>query len=204
MRGPAYHRLLALCAVFCGLSCEEPLPPRSNPVMVLVPGTHLSNNVVRVERDLVKSGGFVILSLRNVHDEVLSEEALVRANVTLSLREFPGSTHTLVYGQRDLVTPGLIVGNTLTLPVQHTLEIMQAWDHRMVTDKAYWQFGLLWNRRITDKGIVYWESDSVHLVVKATLQVFKRVQAVRFPPREFAIVYQLWDMAEPVLAEQTQ
>jgi hypothetical protein len=163
----------------------------------------LSSNVVRVERDMVKSGGFVILSLRNVHDEVLSEEAFVRGYVTLSLREFSGTTHTLVYGQPDLITPGLIVGNTLTLPVQRTLEIMQPWDHRMVTDKAYWQFVLRWNRRTTDKGILYWESDSLHLVVKATLQIFKRVQAIRFPPREYAIVYQLWDMAEPALAKQT-
>lgn len=202
MRRPLHSILFILCAALASLACEEVLPPRVDPDVVLVPDMALSGNVVHVERGEVKSGGTIAISMRNVYDEVLSEEALVRANLAVSLRESPDSIHLFTYGPTDLVTQGLIVGNTLTLRVQQVAQLVRPWDHRTAAGTPFWEFGIRFSERMTSKGVTYYESDSLHLVVSATLQLFKRVQAARLPTKEFTIVYQLWSMPPPPLPDR--
>ncbi|HSQ75491.1 MAG TPA: hypothetical protein VLT13_08035, partial [Bacteroidota bacterium] len=108
------------------------------------------------------------------------------------------------YGPTDLLTQGLVVGNTLTLGVQQVAHLVRPWDHRTAAGTPFWELGIRFNQRVTSKGVTYYESDSVHLVVSATLQLFKRVQAARVPTREYTILYQLWQMPSPYMAEPPQ
>jgi len=191
-----------MVAALVSLSCDESLPPRVDPEVVLLPGIALSGEVVYVERAQVKRGGTIVLSMRNAYDEVLSEEALVRANLAMSLREYPDSICSLTYGPMDLSTQGMVVGNTLTLRVQEVAQLVRPCDHRTTAGTPFWELGIVFKERLTDKGVTYYESDSLHLVVSATLQLFKRVQAVRLPAKEFTVVYQLWSMPRPPLPER--
>lgn len=193
-----------LCAALAALSCDESLPVRADPEVVLVPGMRLSGDLVHVASGQVKWGGAVVLSMRNVHDEVLSEAELVRAHLSMFLREYPDSVGSVVYGPLDLLTPGMIVGNTFTLRVQEVAEFVRPWSHRTAAGTPFWELGMKFNRRVTDKGVTYYESDPVHLVVSATLQIFERVQAARLATSEFTIVYELWQMPSPVLAGSPQ
>lgn len=200
MRGPLQTVAFLLCAAVAGISCDESLPPRVDPEVVLVPSMALSGDVVTVDRGSVAKGGTIVLSVRNVYDEVLSEKALIKGVVTLSLREFPDSGRTLLFGPTDLLTQGLVVGNTLTLRVQQVAELVQPWDHKTPGGTPFWALGLHFFQRTTDKGEIYFESQPVHLVVHASVQLFERVQAQKLEPREFTITYQLWRMSAPSAA----
>lgn len=179
--------------------CEESLPPREEPPDVLVPAEGLTGTLVIVDLNRVQSGGNVWLSMTNTHDEVLSEEAAVRAFVQVRLREYPDSARLLTYGFSDVTSGGLIVGSTLTLPVKQAIAVMQPWDHKTVAGTPFWQFGMPFRRLENHRGEIYYESDTLHLVVDANLQVFKRVPAVHLPRREYAIVYQLWRTTPPTM-----
>ncbi len=197
MKTIGIRTVLLLCGALTLWSCDESLPPRVDPEVVLVPSMALSGNIIRVEEGTVTSGGNLVLSMRNVYDEVLSENSLLRANVILRLREYPDSVRTLVYGYSDLLTQGVLVGKTLTLAVQGTAEFVQPWDHRTPAGTAWWELGMHYHTLYTDKGERYYQSDSLHLIVNASLQIFERVQAAKLPPHEFVIIYQLWRMTPP-------
>jgi hypothetical protein len=200
IRGIRFRTLFVLCAALAGWGCDESLPPREDPEVVLVPTMSLSGSVVTVNGGRVASGGNILLSIRNVYDDVLSEKALVRGSVVLFLKERPDSVRILTYGYNDLVTQGLLIGTTFTLPVQKTAEFVQPWDQRTSGGSLFWELGVRFNRRTTSKGEVYYESDPLHLVVEASMQIFERVQASRFARREFTITYELWNMSAPNLA----
>jgi hypothetical protein len=204
MRRTGIRIVLVICAALAGWACDESLPPHVDPEVVLVPTMSLSGPVVTVNGGRVASGGNILLSIRNVYNEVLSEEALVRGSVLLFLREYPDSGRVLEYGEADFVTQGLIVGKTLTLPVQKAAEFVQPWDHKTNGGSLFWELGVRFNRRTTGKGEVYYESDPVHLVVEASMQIFERVQGSRFTRREFTITYELWNMSLPSLARTTE
>jgi hypothetical protein len=158
----------------------------------------ITGPTVVVRFDEARTGGNILLGMKNVHDEVLSEKADVTATVSMHLRENPAASRTLTYRYGDIVTSGQIVGNTLTLRVGESLDLMQPWNHRTSTGTPFWMTGLNFNRRTDSKGAIYWESDSVHLVVNASLKVFERVQAVRLPAREYSITYELWESTVPM------
>lgn len=178
--------------------CEESLPPRSDPESVLVPAVSMTDVLVRVEAGEVTRGGNVELSMKNAYDDVLSESAGVKAYVRVTLQEYPSYTRLLVFNELDIATPGQIIGHTLTLGVNETIKLMQPWDHRVDSTMSYWNAGMTYQRFVTDKGVEYFESSPVHLIVDANLQIFQRVPAVQLPRQVFTIVYQLWRMQPPV------
>lgn len=198
MRRYVNRWFLLACAAVVASGCDESLPPYTEPETVLIPSMAITGPTVVVRFDMAWTGGNIILGMKNVHDEVLSEKAAVTASVSMFLRENPSASRTLTYGYGDIVTPGVVVGNTLTLRVGQSIDIMQPWSHRTAAGVAFWMNGVNFNRRTDSKGAPYWESDSVHLVVNASLKVFDRVQAVRFPAREFTITYELWESTVPM------
>ena len=188
---------LIACAAVTASGCEESLPPHTEPETVLIPSMSITGPTVVVRFDQAWTGGNIMLGMKNVHDEVLSEKVDVTATVSMHLRENPAASRTLTYRYSDILTPGLVVGNTLTLRVGESLDLMQPWNHRTASGTPFWMNGINFNQRTDSKGAPYWESDSVHLVVNANLKVFERVQAVRLPAREFTITYELWESTVP-------
>ncbi|MCC6395955.1 MAG: hypothetical protein IT282_02980 [Bacteroidetes bacterium] len=191
-------RWLAIATAAIGAyGCDESLPPRTEPEVVLVPTMSITGPAVVVRFNEAWTGGNIMLGMKNVHDEVLSDKADVTATVTMYLRENPSASRTLTYKYSDIVTPGLVVGNTLTIRVGQSIELMQPWNHRTAAGAAFWMSGIKFNQRADSKGNPYWESDSVHLVVNASLKVFERVQAVKLPAREFTITSELYESTVP-------
>jgi len=189
---------LIACVAAAASGCDESLPPHTDPEIVLIPSMAITGPTVVVRFNEAWTGGNIMLGMKNVHDEVLSEKADVTATVSMYLREYPAASRTLTYRYSDIVTPGLVVGNTLTLRVGQSLDIMQPWNHRTASGTAFWMNGIHFNQRTDSKGSPYWESDSVHLVVNASLKVFERVQQVKLPAREFTITYELWESNVPL------
>jgi len=189
---------LAILSTLLFPACEESLPPRTEPENVLIPGLSMTDVLVRVEAGRVTRGGNLELSMKNAYDEVLSEKSGVRAYVRVTLQEYPAYTRMLVFDEADIVTPGLITGSTLTLGVNETIRLMQPWDHRLDSTLSFWAAGMTFQRFLTDKGVEYFESSPVHIIVDANLQIFQRVPAVQLPRQVFTIVYQLWRMTPPV------
>jgi hypothetical protein len=188
---------LAILPALMFPACEESLPPHTDPQVVLIPSVTISGSLVRVEEGAVTSGGNIRLSIWNVYDDVLSDTATVRAYVTVTLQENPAYFRLLVLDERDVVNAGFVLGHTLTLEVHDTITVMQPWDHRSESSSPFWTAGMQFRRLVTDKGVVYYESPPVHLIVDANLQIFKRVPAVRLPRQVFTVVYQLWRMDQP-------
>jgi hypothetical protein len=188
---------LAILPALLFPACEESLPPHTEPQVVLIPSVTISGPVVRVEEGVVTSGGNIRLSIWNVYDDVLSDTVNVKAYVTVTLQENPAYYRLLVVDERDIVNAGFVLGDILTLEVHDTITVMQPWDHRRDPASPFWTAGMQFKRLVTDKGAVYFESDPVHLIVDANLQIFKRVPAVRLPRQVFTVVYQLWRMDQP-------
>jgi hypothetical protein len=176
--------------------CDESLPTREGPPEVLVPSVSYAGQTVRVEADDIANGGILRVEVTNIYDEVLSETAGVHAYVRLSLEEFPSWAYTLPLGADDIVTPGLLVGNTLTVGVNQAVGLAIAPRH--TTDSAgFWHAGMAFHMYTTGKGEVFYRSDTVHLVIDGNVQIFKRVPAMQLPRRVYAIVYELWSMEPP-------
>lgn len=157
----------------------------------------ISGAAIDVEHGTPRRGGNIVLAVQNVYDEVLSEEAQIRAVLILRLREFPDSSRTLVLDGSDITTPGFLTGRTLTLTLGDTMMLMRPWDHRTDGGKPFWELGVHFTQKLTDKGVPYFESDPVRLTVVASLQVFKKVQTRMLPPAEFTITYFLWNTLPP-------
>ncbi len=197
MRPPWLPAVLAVQMAMVLPACDEILPPRSDPETVLQMTIGISSEMIDIEEGIATRGGNIVLFARNIYDEVLSDEALIRAVATIRLGEFPDSSRTLVLGPADISPSRLLVGRTLTLPVNDTITLMQPWDQRTDGGKPFWELGLAFTRRVTDKGEVYYESDPVHLTVLVTLQLFKKVQMRRLPPAEHVVTYRLWRTPTP-------
>ena len=188
---------LAVAGLWTG--CEESLPPRVEPPEVLHPEVRMAGSTISLigyDQDTLFTGGNVRLSVTNVHDEVLSEDALIRATATLYLKMKPDSVRTLRLGLDDLVAPPGFFGPVLTLGVQERVELLGVWDQRTDNGTPFWTFP--WYHEAFDsKGRTYYQSDTVAMVVSTSMQVFERVQPVEIARREMPVVYEIYFLDPP-------
>jgi len=185
---------IACAGLIVGLpACDESLPSRVDPEMVVSYSVTLSNSAVTVESgEVTGDGGLFSLKARNVYDEVLSDKARLIGVVTLRLKNQPDSTRTLFYTVEDLTMPAMMDGTTLTITVNQTLTLTHPWDHRTDHGSPIWE-SLTFKKGFTDKGRPFYRSDTAMMQIQGTLQLFEKVQAVRIPVREFPVVYTLFD-----------
>ncbi len=180
--------------------CEESLPPRVDPPEVLHPDVGMVGDIISLHGyggdDTLFTGGNVRLSMTNVHDEVLSEDALIRATVTLSLSVKPDSVRTLQLGRDDLVAPPGFFGPVLTLGVHEHVELMGVWDQRTDNGTPFWTFPT-YHEAFDSKGRTFFQSDTISMVVTTSMQVFERVQPLEIIKRELPVVYELYDLPLP-------
>jgi hypothetical protein len=179
--------------------CEESLPPRVDPPEVLHPDVQIVGDIISLhpfDNDTLFTGGNVRLSMTNVHDEVLSEDALIRATVTLHLSVKPDSVRTLHLGRDELVAPPGFFGPVLTLRVHERVELMGVWDQRTDNGTPFWTFPA-YHEALDSKGRTFYQSDTISMVVTTSMQVFERVQPLEIIKRELPVVYELYDMPLP-------
>jgi hypothetical protein len=188
--------VLAVALVLSGTGCEESLPPRVDPVEVLHPDVQIVGNTIAIERDTNRTGGDFRLSVKNQHDEVLSDEALIRGTVTLNVHLQPDSVRVLHLGPRDLILQSMLVGSVLTIGVNQRAELLAVWDQRTQSGTPFWTFPS-YHVAYDSKGRVFYQSDTVYMSVTTSMQVFEKVQALEITQRQFPVVYELYNMPRP-------
>ncbi len=164
--------------------CDEALPPRNDPAVVLVSGIRCSGTDVIIRNNMLSSGGNIILWATNVYDDVLSEQE--RLTGTLRI-EFKGAVATLHYTESDLLAPSTIYGSTLTLLPHDTLSMVQQWVHMSDDDKTFWTM-VTYHKVVSDKE-TYFQSDTAWLDISGSLQLFSRVQPMKLPSIRVPFVY---------------
>lgn len=178
-------------------ACDESLPSRVDPEQVLTYAITSSGGAITVESgEVTGGGGLFSLSAKNVYDEVLSDKARLIGVVTLRLKNQPDSMRTLFYTSDDLTMPTMLDISTLTITLNQTLTLTHPWDHRTDNGSPIWE-SLSFTRGYTDKGRLFFRSDTGFIQVQGTLQLFEKVQAVKLQAREFPVVYTLFDTPIP-------
>jgi hypothetical protein len=165
----------------CILGCEELLPPRNHPENV-DPNDFLEVSFSAVEgtvayqpNDTVTQSlaGTFFLTVKNLHDEVLSSQEEIRVDIDMWMVNRPGR-RVGVHGDRDnLVNPYnfqghafMLDGDILTIHPDSSAEFLVQWDH---TRERFWDFGnLVW----IPQGL-FVRSDPIEFEAEATVRLFK-------------------------------
>lgn len=186
-------RALTIVLTTTAGGCEEVLPPRNDPPEFLTVGFR-STVLVTADSGIVRDGwGTVHILVRNIYDEVLSEDALVRAQLTIRMVRKPEAYRVLDFGPLDLLDRRVLRGNTLTLGVDSVADLYKFWDHRDSDGTPFWEhFPLI--KKFTDKGVVYYESDTLQFIAEGSVQIFENVQKRKVGPLTYPVLYQLWNM----------
>jgi hypothetical protein len=179
--------ILATGLALGNFACDESLPPRNNPDVVLIPSMRVTAGVVSVDILGNTSGGNVVLRAVNVYNEALSEKQNIRGIVALRLK---GLTQTMLYTSSDLQNTKVLSGNTLTVLPKDSVVLFRLWDHITDMDVPFWSV-LSFTEKTTTNGRVYYESDTAWIQITATLQLFERVPAMPVPAMVIPIVYRM-------------
>jgi hypothetical protein len=171
--------LAALAASVVSLSCEEILPPREEPAKILKAAMAALVGVV------------VFLTVKNLHDEVLQERALVQADIDVAMRNMPTNRAVVHADKDDLLNSWILRANQITLAPDTAAQLIKQWDHRTAEGVPFWEFVRL-TLKFTPRGEPYLESDPVNFVAKAEVQVFENVPREKTPQIEFSLIYNIF------------
>ncbi len=181
--------------------CDESLPPRSEPAEFLAAGLGVPTEPVIIRHGYPgipswgeihgATGSFQVWAT-NLHDEVLQETALIRAQLRLRWIADPAQQRLLTFGVGDLNNTRMLRGQTLTIGVDSAATLVKNWDQRTDSGTPFWDLVRLRVLK-TSKGVIYYESDSVQLIADGWIQVFENVQPRKIGPVQITLVYQLVD-----------
>jgi len=198
--------LIAVAATLLFLRCEESLPPRIDPRTIdakdfLELSSGATSGTVLFERsDSTSSSnaGNLSLSVKNLHDEVLSGREQISIDVDYWLPDFPIAETTRVHGDRDhLLNPYNFQGNVfmldgdiLTIHPDSTARFLIIWDH---TEERFWDFG---NPVLVvdpcgfppcDERVI---TDPLRVMARASIRLFEQqIVPLVTDPIEFEITY---------------
>jgi hypothetical protein len=184
--------MVCLCLGVSALSCDESLPPRIEPANVVAYGVSSSGASVVVTGGEVPTNATYSLTAMNRYDDVISDDARLNGSLTIRLKDKPEIGGSLSFSVNDLLTGRMLSGKTLTIEPGQILTLIRPWNHHTDAGVPLWQY-LRLTRLITEKGKVYFRSDTTKLLVSGSLQIFEKVQAGRILQTEFPVVYTLYD-----------
>jgi hypothetical protein len=188
----------AIVMVIGPVGCDESLPPRIEPAVVLVPSISVLRPVSIAIRDSMPVGtaGAFEARVLNVYDDVLQDTARIRLNLELWLANQPEHRATITATEEDLVNYRILQGKVLTLGIDTAAIIRKQWNHRTSEGVFFWEIVPLYTSA-TPGGDPFCESDTVRFRVKGTVQVFNIVQPQILPEWEFRIVYRVFGINCP-------
>lgn len=182
--------VLLLVVVISG--CEESLPPRIQPEQFLASTISVRDTVVTIDDGVATTGGGAFfLGLTNLYEDVLDGQARVVGRVDVWLRDNPSRRATVVAGVSDILNPGIVVGNTATLRVDSTMKMFKQWSHRTDANVPFWEFVRM-SPMLTPGGIPYCQSDPVHMVARASIQLFEHTAPEFTREIHFSLVYKVF------------
>jgi hypothetical protein len=174
-------------------SCDEALPPRDEPQQFLVTTAVVVDGSVSYRNGFLDGlGGTLLLSVRNAYSEVLEQKERLRGDVEIWMRDLPEKRASVHTDGRDLTDPSIMHNNLATLLPGMSAVMLRQWEHRVSggpdSGRFFWEF-VDSTMKFTQNGEPYWESDTVHFLAEARIQVFENVQAVRVRQIAFGVVY---------------
>ncbi len=173
--------------------CDEMLPPRDEPERFLVTTAVGLDGIVSYRGGAFDgNGGALLLTVKNVYSEVLQGEERIRGDVDVWMKDMPDK-HALVQATKsNLTSPNLVRFNLVTLGPDTSATLLKRWEPRITAGSDsghfFWEY-VDSTQKFTALGKPYWESEPVHFVANARIQIFKNVQAVTVKQLEFTVVY---------------
>lgn len=174
------------------VSCDETLPARVEPQEFLQADCRISPGVV-VFLDTVSQGvaGAIDVRVKNLYSEVLQGSEFAQAEIEVWLRAAPEHRATVTMNRRDIQNQGVLYGQLITVSPGASVFFLKQWNHRTNQGQGFWEFVHL-TPRVNDRGEPYLESDPVALAATGKVQLFKNVQAEKFPQISFSLVYRIF------------
>jgi hypothetical protein len=191
--GRPIHSLFVVLIAFAQSGCDEVLPPRDEPQQFLVTtAIGVDGNLTYKGGAFDGNGGALLLTVKNVYSEVLQGEERIRGDVDVWMRDMPDKRAAIQATKSNLTNPNLVRANLVTLGPDTTATLLKRWEPRIMVGSDsghfFWEY-VDSTEKFTSHGDRYWESDPVHFVADARVQIFKNVQAVRVKQLEFTVVY---------------
>jgi len=184
--------LPVLLMVGMTIGCEESLPPRIQPEQFLAATLGVRDTVVTIDGGVATSGsGAFFLGLTNLYEDVLDGPARVVGRVEVWFRDNPSQRTTVVAGVLDVLNSGIIVGNTATLRVDSTMRMFKQWSHKTDSNIPFWEFVRM-SPMVTPGGVPYCQSEPVHMVARASIQLFEHTAPELTGEIHFVLVYKVF------------
>jgi hypothetical protein len=193
--GKAIPLLLGLAMVF-GLSCDEALPPRDRPPVVLAGEVNIVNAAKPIViRDGVPMGtlGAIEIRVTNIYDDVLQDSSILEGRVEIWMKARPEVRAEILLTESDLVTYRLMNGKILTIGVDTTLVMLRQWTHRSVEGIPIWEYVDL-DPGMTPGGMPYCISDPITFVIRCSLRVFKSYGQIQIDDKEVQLTYEVFSI----------
>ncbi|HXX65317.1 MAG TPA: hypothetical protein VEO56_16070 [Bacteroidota bacterium] len=172
--------------------CQESLPPREEPQVVLRGDVSLLTTTIRfnaTDSSLFGSSGELIMQVENIYSDVLQDTALLQATVSMYLEDEPQAVSTVIAGYPDVINSYQVLqGQILTLGVDTSVVFEKTSQYRTPSGVPLWQ-GLPFTHH--DLGNAHWwEAPPKTLVVDALLQAYQRLPAIHVR-KEFTVIFQI-------------
>ncbi len=173
-------------------SCEESLPPRSEPTGYLSTALDANEGIVVFRGgSLTGDFGSFLASMTNKYDEALQGTARMHVTVDVWLYDDPAQRATISMDELNLVSDWILAGDTVTLGVDSAAVFHTQWNQQTSGGLYFYQFVEL-HHRYTPDGVEYLESDPVKFVARASIQVFSNVPPEATEYLYFTLVYHIF------------
>ncbi len=173
-------------------ACDEVLPPREQPQKFIDMTLDVSpKEYITIDPSKGWQELSFILTLRNAYDEVLEDTAHIRGSVDIW---FQGdrSVHASVKGGEPELIGGTVPRNgILTLRPDSAVVMKLDWNHFTDRNLLVWWY-VQRKDTVDNVGRTFFRTEPVVLFVKASLQVFKNVQALTATAARVATVYRVY------------
>lgn len=188
LRSLAVSCALVIASLF--LHCDESLPSRDDPQNFLAASVSRPIGPVTVFVPDVIYGGAIRIEVANLLDEVLEADSSIYVAVEMWPKGFPDRVAHVTAGWADLLSPEIVHGGLVTLRPDSAAVFVKLWSQRTDDGAAMWDFGTF-RREYTANGTPYC-ADSVHIVARASVKLFKHVAPVETPETDLVFVYHVF------------
>jgi hypothetical protein len=176
---PVFGRtlLIAVTLLLLNPGCEETLPPI--PVEIAVEGATVAfrtdvSGLVVVHVDGSPNGiqGELIVSVRNLYEDVISDQEQVSVVATIIPQDSPGVAIVVQAGKEDVADQSMFLGDLLAIRPQQELQILKQWSHTTKDGDPLWAVVGIQDTVITPSG-KHIPAYRVAVRVKVSIRLFK-------------------------------
>jgi hypothetical protein len=184
MRFNAKTLFLPLVFVCLSLSCDESLPPRNDPTMLLAATLESFYSLGVTTNHL-----YLTINVRNVYDETIQDTENISGTLEIVLRRNSLYRKTVQLSSSNLLTVSAYNGTTdqLTVDSGESVQLRYAWDFSTDVEGSSPAdfFRLYPDVECSSRKFAYKDV----FIVKGTVQLFRSVGKVSFGPVDVPLCY---------------